>query len=63
MVTTYRTSDCPVGKNVEIKFKVEPENISLCEMYWQVTDTGWKHKKLDNYEEIFTHLSWKMIRK
>lgn len=34
------TSGCPVGKDAEIKFEVESENISLYEIYWQVTNTG-----------------------
>lgn len=34
------TNGCPVGKDAKIKFEVEPENISLYEIYWQVTNTG-----------------------
>lgn len=34
------TSGCPVGKDAEIKFEVESENIKLYEIYWQVTNTG-----------------------
>ena len=38
--TQILTSGCPVGKDAEIKFEVESENISLYEIYWQVTNTG-----------------------
>lgn len=34
------TSGRPVGKEAEIKFEVESENIKSYEIYWQVTNTG-----------------------